>query len=236
MRVPCEEIVKADATMKKIIALVFGVVAVFVVAGSAVAGSTPYTTEAAFKAASGAGPFDLNDFNTLNGGQIGVVDPSELTFSIGGPIYTISSPPSAQVFSIGGAIGSLNGPADPYLLVSIPSGATAIGANFFGTDDNSSFGAVRLLVTLSDGTSQDFFAGTMDTFLGFVSGGPLITSMEIHNPTYGQNGLYPTMDNLYVVGDYVPIPEPSVVMMNLAVLMGVGGVAAYYRRRNGQRN
>ncbi len=215
--------------MKNIIGIVFGVAAAFVVAGSAVAGSVVYTNQAKFLTDSGAGPSSKNDFSDLIGFDGPVFNPygSGQSSTYKGPVYSISSPPDAGYYMLNGAIGAFDGPE--LQINMLAGGATGVGANFYGVNANSNFREAVMLVGLSDGTTNSIFAQNLTDFLGFVTSGPLITYVQIRNPNFSVDGLYPSMDNLYVV------PEPSMILMNLAVLMGVGAGTVYYRRRNTQR-
>jgi hypothetical protein len=215
--------------MKNIIGIVFGVATAFVIAGSAVAGSAVYTDKPTFLSRFNV-PLSVNTFGDLN--YEGATGPLNYPNG-GGPAYSIGSPPELGGFALFGAIGALDNGLDPYLQIDIlAGGATGVGANFYGTDAAGIFGAAFLRVSLSDTTVYEVFVPNMGDFLGFVTSGPLITSVQIHNPRFANDGIYPTMDNLYVTA---AVPEPSVILMNLAVLMSVGAGAVYYRRRNTQR-
>jgi hypothetical protein len=215
--------------MKNIIEIVFGVAAAFVVAGSAVAGSAVYTDKPSFLSAFGV-PLSVNTFGDLN--YEGATGPLNYPNG-GGPAYSIGSPPELGGFALNGAIGALDNGLDPFLQIDIlAGGATGVGANFYGTDGAGIFGAATMLVSLSDGTTNSVSVQHLTDFLGFVTSGPRITSVQIHNPKFAIDGLYPSMDNLYVTA---VVPEPSVILMNLAVLMSVGVGTVYYRRRNAQR-
>ena len=234
--------------MKNIIGAVFSVAAAFVLAGDALAASSVYTNEAAFKAASGAGVFSLNEFGDITSpGQT-----PALTYktSAADPRYRVATGgfganPPYDVFSIMNSEGtrcvgvSVMPYGDQSLQIDMLGGeARAVGGNFFNTDQNGDFQDAWLAFKLSDGTvtNFNFQAVSTNAFFGFVSGGPstYITQIKVFNQDISSSGLYPTVSRLYVVGS-VPVPEPSVVITNLAVLLGAGMGAVYYRRRNAKR-
>ncbi len=235
--------------MKNIIGAVLGVTTAFVLAGNASAASSVYTDEASFKAASGADPLSLNEFGDITTpGQI-----SARTYTTGSPIpasYRVATGGFGagdpfDIFSILNSDGtkcvgvSVMPYGDQSLQIDMLSGgAAAVGGNFFNTDQNGDFSPnAWLAFTLSDGTVTNFLAGSTNSFFGFVSGGPssYITQVKVFNKDLSIGGLYPTASRLYVVGA-VQVPEPSVVITNLAVLLSAGMGAVYYRRRNAVRN
>jgi uncharacterized delta-60 repeat protein len=194
--------------------------------GTSASAATVYTNRASFLAASGAGPTDLNQFSDLTVPQ----QLPALTYQSGSKLrYTISTSPGYDVWGLVGAVSVLDLNGDPCLRISIPDGATAIGANFYLTDSVGIDSPGTLLAVLSDGTSLTFSAGSTNAFIGVVAGGPKITVLDIHNPNFMVDQLYPTMDNLYVVGA-ASLPPYTYTTNNGTITItgytGTGGVVS----------
>lgn len=228
--------------MKRIIGLFLGVAVVLAVSGISAEAAVVYTSKASFDLVTGNNPTHLNQFTDFNiGGALSGPTGDSLVYAdqkltIGGatqnpntgitsPAYTISSlPDEAQVFGLNGSVAGMM----DTLLISIPTGTWAVGGDFSLTDSSGNFGAGTLKFNLSDSSSFSLPLTGIGEFRGFSSTTSLITSVEIfHDPSapdYDPN-FYPTVDNLYVV------PEPSVVMMNLAVVVGAGAVYRIRRSR-----
>jgi hypothetical protein len=103
---------------------------------------------------------------------------------------------------------------DPVLLVTIArDNVTAVGGQFFLTDQNGNFAGGDVIVNLSDGTSYTN-ASSFGQFLGFTTSpqGPAITSLKVR----GSNpGLFVGMDHFYA-GAAAAVSEPTT--LNGAVL------------------
>jgi hypothetical protein len=82
-----------------------------------------------------------------------------------------------------------------------------------------------VVVTLSDGTSVTLNPTQVTDFWGYISGGPLITSVVVSSG--GVPG-YPTMDHFYVGA---AVPEPAVLWSNAVALLVIGAGAWWHRRR-----
>ena len=234
--------------MKNIIGAVFSVTAAFALTWDASAAFSTYTNENAFKAASGAGPTSLNTFTdvTLRDSIPALVyggSPANAGYRIATGGFGPGATPN-NVWSIldggGKCVGiSVDDTGDLSLQIDMlgNKAAKAVGGKFFNTDQNGDFQDAWLTFKLSDGTSTTNRAVSTDAFFGFASSDPnaYITQVKVFNRD-STSGIYPTVSYLYVVGSVpVPVPEPSVVITNLAVLLSAGMGAVYYRRRNAKR-
>ena len=228
--------------MKRIIGLFLGVATVFAGGRSSAEAAVVYTTKADFGAVTknyashwnsttnhfGAlaqngplGDFEYNGGSLKIGGAMenpktGITSPRYLLSSgtVGSGVYLAE--PSYRLGSMGGT-----------LLISIPTGTWAVGGDFCLTDDFGNYGNGTLKINFLSGELPVSVAlSGPSVFRGFVSTTAPITSVEVFNPNYSiTDNYYPTVDSLYVV------PEPSVVMMNLAVLVGAGAVYRRWRSR-----
>jgi hypothetical protein len=137
----------------------------------------------------------LENFNSTVTGEQG----GPLSFSGSGYSYSVDTP--------GGSIYVIEYPSDPrnYALSTIPSdvplvftfgsGVEGVGGSFFLTDDPGNTVNGSITITLNDGTTQTLTNPGTNGFNGFISSGAEITSLTI---TSGTDGMYPTVDNLYV--------------------------------------
>lgn len=231
--------------MKKFIGSLFGFAVVLAVAGNASAASSIYTDKATFLSVTGADPLAVNDFLDVPVGSTGV----PLHYAPGGniPTYDISTVPGEGVYGLpdggglpGGGIGALDVGNAVLQLDILTPGARALGGNFFNTDAGGGFTLASLHFTLSDATTFDFTPTGTSSFVGFVTpdASTFITQVQVVNPAYVPNdpgAAFPSMNHLYVVKNITVVPEPSVVLTNIGVLLSVGAGAVYYRRRIANR-
>jgi len=84
---------------------------------------------------------------------------------------------------------------------------TAVGGEFFITNVDNFFLIAPVTITLSDGTITTYTPASRWEFRGFVSEGPIITSLILSAPGVGN---YNTLDNL-IVG--AAVPEPSSMLL-----------------------
>jgi len=178
---------------------------------SASAAITTYTDLASFTAALAPGSFS----NPLNGLTSGAIQ------NIGGNGFTATVTTSGTTIYSSGSFLGANVPTDN-LTISFPANnVTAIGAEFFQTDQSDVFQATQVTVTLNDGTTRSYTPASQATsFTGFTSDGAAITSLSF--PSSGVAVRYASFDNI-VVG--AAIPEPT----TLGLLAGAG--ALMHRRR-----
>ena len=103
---------------------------------------------------------------------------------------------------------------------------TAIGGDFFQTDNPGNAIVGDVILTLNDGTTKTLTAniGNLQPFVGFISTKPL-TSLVL---TFPATGNYATINN-FVVG--TAVPEPS----SWALLVGVGCTSGFCLLRRSRR-
>lgn len=195
---------------------VWSLVLLIVAGNSVTAQSTVYTTSATFL------PHVLAGFytETFTGGD-GTYN-SPLAFSLNGFSYTVSAAGGASpLFRSGDYLG--NTFTNQSLTFTMTSGnVRAIGGNFSITDVDGTPVAAQITIGLSDGTIANFTTSTAgDDYRGFVSPGPVITSLVISAPGAGN---FNAVDNL-TVGAAVPEPT-SIALMGLSIV----GLAGYWYR------
>ena len=102
-------------------------------------------------------------------------------------------------------------------------GVMSVGANIFGTDSTFNIVAARITVTLADGSSYIASTSGPTDFVGFISNGAAISSLEM--AAVGAPG-----SNVFVTADYMYfgfVPAPGSV-----ALLACAGLSATRRRRN----
>jgi hypothetical protein len=100
---------------------------------------------------------------------------------------------------------------------------TAVGGNFTNTDINGNVIPGTIIVTLSDGSTQQLVNQTLSSYLGYTSNGPTLTSITVVPQQSATNG-WAQIDH-FTVG--TQIPEPTAV----CVLAGGLGLLVLRRRR-----
>ncbi len=182
--------------------------------------STIYTSSATFLSQLQPGYYSEN-FNTLSG-----TFNSPLAFNSGAFSYTANAGGGDQpIYTNGAIIG--NTFENQAFTFSITSGnVTAIGGTFLVNDINDIPLAALLTITLSDGTTTTFTTSTNgNDFRGFVSPGPVITSL-----TLSASGVATFNSvNDFTVGISSAVPEPGTI--SLVSLVGAGAGIYWYRQR-----
>ena len=120
--------------------------------------------------------------------------------------------------------GRLSGAGTSPLTISFGGGNNVygVGGNFFGTDAANAVVASLVLVTLNDGTSYLNLIDTATVFVGFVSTGASISSIQITAQTVGGTSVFANADNMKFA--YVTAP-------GALALLGLAGLAGSRRRR-----
>lgn len=114
-------------------------------------------------------------------------------------------------------------------------GVSGVGGNFFTTDIDSNFlpGAITILVTLNDSSTQSFtrtMASASD-FWGFHTTTSGIASLTVSTASFFGDP-FATVDNLTFMAGATPVPEPA--SLSLA-LIGLGLVRLLHGARNSVR-
>jgi hypothetical protein len=177
-----------------------------ILCASSAGGATVYTNQATFISTINPGYY-LENFQATN-------PPS---YNSGGFSYTVSGD---TIYDSGSFIGNIN--QNIAFTITFTSGnVTAVGGDFFINDISDNFLTAPVSITLSDATSISYTPTSQAEFRGFVSNGPIITSLIFGAPGADR---FNNLDNL-IVG--TAIPEPSSIF-----LMGLGFISSLtYRRR-----
>lgn len=166
------------------------------------------TTDQVNFAAAGTGPFGAGNVTVLGAGYAAS---QSAVYNTGTGAILIYTPP--------------NQPGTAYLDITLPSGITAVGTDFWAVQPY----VTTMQVTVSaGGTSSTFPVSTVtrptSTFFG-VTSDTAITSLQFHFPA-GQVGVI--LDN-FTLGEAAAItppeeaiPEPGTVMLVGAALLGIG--------------
>lgn len=104
------------------------------------------------------------------------------------------------------------------------SAVTAAGG-FFNAYDGSWWSEIRMQLTLADSTTYTTGSTTDWDFVGFVSPGAPIVSLDVY--CVGDWPVFPTVDNVYT-GSAGTVPEPSSLMV---LVNGLGSLLAFRRRK-----
>jgi hypothetical protein len=151
-------------------------------------GPATFDNRTDFLAATAAGYFE-NPFDDAVPGAS-----PDLTYTQGGWSYTISAPPGG-LFNDTGLI-STNFAADAIIVTFTGDPVTAVGGNFWASDISVLPTGTDVVITLSDGTTEQFTSTGPSDFRGFTTAAP-ITSITIDAPDDLTNA-WSTMDNLIV--------------------------------------
>ena len=193
---------------------VFGAVASIAVCTSSQAAILIFTDQFLFDANTSAYAHATEDFNSYSGGY-----GSPLAGSAGGVNWSASSTGGLSV--TGGRLGT--GTASAMTISFGGASVYGVSGNFFGTDSVGTVVPSLVLVTLNDGTSYLNLIDTATVFVGFVSTGAAITSIQVTAQPFptGSPSVFATVDNLGVA--YVPAP-------GALALLGLAGLAGRRRR------
>ena len=197
-------------------------VAILAAAGttSAFASTTVYTDSVTFLSTLLAGSY-TEGFTVATGG----VYNSPLSFSGGDFSYQVSTPTVAVgVYRSTTFLGNTY-EAESLTITFTGGGATAIGGNFYLTNQADAFQAQPVTLTLSDGTTSTFTptSASVGSYVGFVSTLP-ITSLVISAPALLQ---FNALDNI-TVGVTSAVPEAGTLAL---MALGMGWLVV--RRRYG---
>jgi hypothetical protein len=172
-----------------------------------------YTDEITFVAMLQPGYY-LEDFDAYNYLSVESLPPQDFG-PVNGFSYTVSAPNGLWALPVGSGALSVNVATDAITVDFTGDPITAVGGLFFGTDYDGNITGASMIVTLSDGTVENYVT-TGDAFRGFVSSTP-ISYLTISCVIEGVDYKWPTMDHFYV-GSPVPVPG--------AVLLGILGLSA----------
>lgn len=171
---------------------------------------TIYTDEASFLAATQPGVY-LEGFTSVVQGPSDALDFGP----VNGFSFTVDSETPGMLFNGGGFI-STNNSNEALIVTFTGNDVTAVGGNFWSTDQFfEAFGA-DVLITLSDGTSHTFFASGPSDFRGFTSD-TAITSISIEAQS-DFDAVWSTLDNLRV-GAAIPAPSGLAALLAPAALL-----------------
>lgn len=196
--------------------------------GTAYAGPTIYTTQAAYLAAVGATGVDTFENLSITGATA-----SPITRPAGAFGYT-ASVSTTSFFGAGSSADhwlSTNTATDTITFGSFTGGVVGFGGLFFGSDIGGLYSLGSITITATDATGTSTFTinnATTSSFVGFVSSGPLLSAtVAAVQPTSGF--LWPSVNNLTLAGAAATsgVPEPATWAM---LIIGFGGVGFAMRR------
>lgn len=160
-----------------------------------------YTNETDFIAAAAQQPASLNEFADI--GYLGQLA-HPVQSNTNGISYYVTSQPNLHVVAFNGGLSTVE--TNDQLVATFTSANVAgVGGKFFAADANGTVLPGTVTVTVSDGTvaAATSSAGTPAPFLGFLTTGPLLTSLTLSNSS--ATGL-PAMAHFYAVAG-VPVPS-----------------------------
>ena len=198
--------------------------AAMMLASSANAAITVYTTQAAFLAAIGTPSVDT--FNDLSQSLIG----SPLNRPLG---YQVSAGNGLFPGFAGSVFMSTNTATDPMTFSNFTSSPSAIGGFFFSSNISGSFTPstrIRISVTDTSGNIVEVInTPTTGSFRGFTTNSAILSlTVTGFNPVPAENPLWPSVDNLHLAEVLPAVFEPASWAMMIA---GFGLVGALMRRR-----
>lgn len=185
---------------------------VVAVAPTAKAAITIYTNESDFVSAIGLLPNFVNDFS--NDVYYGWLVHSVKANSNGISYAIISSPP-LYLYGFPGVFSTVD--TNDQIVVDFTSGnVTGAGGYFYSADTNAVPTDGSVTITLSDGTSTNVpsAVGEVASFTGFLSDGPVMTSLSVSNSS-GTG--FPAMAHFYAV-DGIPGLSLTVTSTNMLLL------------------
>lgn len=195
---------------------------------TAQAQTTTFTNQATFLAALTSSA--TQSFDSIGTGDLGA---TSLPFTAGAFSFTATETGS------GSNLWGINSGGDRWLgtqtstntlTITITGGSpTALGGNFFTTNNADAFASGPVLLTLNDGTTINYTSAGSSDFGGFTTTSP-ITSVTFAGPG-GSNAAarFATMNNLILgIASSSSAPEPGTLAL-LALGM-VGGLVARRRK------
>lgn len=203
-------------------------------AGTAQAGITVYTSQAAYLAAVSATAVDTYDnlpIDTIN---------TPLNRTAGAYSYTVTTSGSSPLLYGAGNgddlwLGS-NAPGDSIVFSNFSSTVRGVGGFFFGSDvfgDYASSAGSTLIASnvLGEVLTYQLLLPTQSSFIGFISSDAIATLRFKNNDT--DNSIWPTVNDLHLSAAAVipAVPEPS----GYAMLLGGMGLLGLIARRRRQR-
>jgi hypothetical protein len=168
------------------------------------AATTIYTNGADFVTAIGILPMSLNEFT--NQDEVGWLA-HPIHSSLNGISYSITTQPALRLVGFEGAF-SARDTSDEIVATFTSGNVTGVGGYFYPADTNAAPISGSVTVSVSDGTVTNLtiLAGAPLPFLGFLSDGPLFTSVTVTN-TSGIG--YPALAHFYVIDG---IPSPTITL------------------------
>ena len=164
------------------------------------AATTVYTNEVDFLAATVGLPACLNEFTNLD--YYGPLAHS-IRISTNGIGFYLATAPRLHLTAFPGALSTVE--TNDQIVATFTSGnVTGVGGWFFSADTNAApaTGAVTLTLSSGDTATVASSAGNPAAFFGFVSDGPIFTSLSVTNSA---GGGFPALGHVYVV-DGIPAP------------------------------
>lgn len=210
--------IHASTSSLRLVASVSAIVSV-ASAGSAWAGVTVFTSQAAWDAAalSDAITPTVETFSNYEGYYDGPLQGQ--TGALG---WTVDAP--GGLFASAGLF-STNSPSSGNQAMTFnfaPNTVRGVGGNIFATDFYFNFVTSVMRIRLSDGTEYSQLVTNAAGFIGFYSDGASITSVKISaQATVSTPNLYPTVDDL----SFAVVPAPGAI-----ALLGLAGLAGRRRR------
>ncbi|HMO36211.1 MAG TPA: PEP-CTERM sorting domain-containing protein [Gemmatales bacterium] len=199
---------------------VFILVSLLFIHNSILAQSTIYTSAASFLPL--VAPGSYTETFTGNSGNFD----NGLTFSFNGFTYTIDAGPGLEPIFRDGLIIGNTFDNEAFTFTFTSNNVTAIGGNFVITDVSGNPLIATISITLSDGTNTTYTTnGELDEYRGFISPGPVITSLTLAAPGAAN---FNTVDN-FTVG-VSAVPEPATIVLSGMCLLVFFGY--WYRRRH----
>lgn len=177
----------------------------------AAAATAIFTNGTDFLTAVGNLPIFLNEFT--NFGYLGWLA-HPINANDNGIGYRITSQPPVELVAFDGAVSTYS--TNDNIVVTFTTGnVTGAGGYFYTADQDATAISGTVTISLSDGTVTNVTSssGQPAPFLGFLSDGPLLSSLTITNSS-GDG--FPALTHFYVVD---PVPSPSIALAGTGRLL-----------------